>query len=201
MAWLRYMGIANRVYALNDEHKSFRSYNYLASELLYMPPNWKSSAECDHDAIVEIAMIMKENAKTDVMDARFHGERHPKIFVKRSQNNDRSVLNWTELERRLRAGGWFVFNAEHYTLAETMNIFKHARRIAGLHNSGFKNIMFADSPELVEEWYPGNWGCKMKNGKMWHDKSIHMFCKHFCDDCKFIVGQSEKDGSMEVDLK
>jgi len=84
------------------------------------------------------------------------GER--KIYLKRAQDKQRSIVNATEIEDFLSGRGYEIVDAEVLSLQEQITLFSSASKIIGIHGAGLTNILFRYGRplELIEIFPEGH---------------------------------------------
>ncbi len=87
-------------------------------------------------------------------------EHYPeKLFINRSKARFRRIVNNDEVLPIVKAMGYTVIELEDYSLAEQINFFYHAQKIAGAHGAGFSHMAFTQASvlDIIVEGYEADW--------------------------------------------
>jgi hypothetical protein len=89
--------------------------------------------------------------------ARSDSDGTRRIFLTRSAERGRVLLNFVELEPVVLRHGFDVVDADNLSLDEQAELFREARYVVGIHGSGLVNIVFAlgSRLDLLEVRPPG----------------------------------------------
>ena len=79
-----------------------------------------------------------------------------KIYITRDRKYKRSILNEKELIHILEAKGYLIYNLEHISFSQQVEIFRNSNVIISAHGSGLTNIVFCEPCTTILEIYgPG----------------------------------------------
>jgi len=87
------------------------------------------------------------------------------IYIKRSTNIIRHLVNDVEIEEILIRYGFEIIESEKKSLAEQIQIFANARYVIGIHGAGLTNIIFRKNLKLSlleifpEDFVPPQYFC------------------------------------------
>lgn len=80
-----------------------------------------------------------------------------KIFIIRTKETGRTIINMEEVEVLLKRFGYESIDCSQMSLKEQINVFSAASHVIGIHGAGLVNILFRKSlPLLVLEIFPDN---------------------------------------------
>jgi len=77
-----------------------------------------------------------------------------KIFISRKLAERRNIVNQNALEIKLTAYGFTIIDFEDYSFSEQVSIMQHCKYLAGVHGSGFTNMIFMPEGSNIIELMP-----------------------------------------------
>jgi len=102
------------------------------------------------DSIFEVVTSFGDMAHREKGEGR-------KIFLKRSKDRLRAIINTEEIEQAAAAAGFEIKDAEGMSLKEQVLLFANTASIIGIHGAGLTNIIFRDrKPLKVLEIFPAD---------------------------------------------
>lgn len=96
--------------------------------------------------ISEVATRMRNN----VSDAERRDRVGTRIYISRSGESTRQVVNEDELRSTLDAYGFDIVRPQTWSLDEQVATFSNAEVIAGPHGGGLTNAMYSSKPTVME---------------------------------------------------
>jgi capsular polysaccharide biosynthesis protein len=72
-----------------------------------------------------------------------------RLYISR-KNNSRKILNEDELVLMLKSYNFKVVQCETLTVTEQIRLFSHAEVIVAAHGAGLANLIYAQSPKVIE---------------------------------------------------
>lgn len=105
-------------------------------------------------------IVEKLKKKGLIADKSYYPE---KIFITREKAKFRRISNMDEVLPVVKANGYTVVELEDYSLVEQINLFYHAKKIAGAHGAGFSHIAFTEASvlDIIVEGYDADWFLKL----------------------------------------